>query len=62
METPFFPVTMAELPGKIKIEELKDTDFQNWETAGALEVFESPGGMRGLSHLHARRLGCLHAR
>jgi len=28
METPFFPVTMAELPGKIEIEELKDMDFQ----------------------------------
>jgi len=28
METPFFPVTMAELPGKIEIEELKDMDFR----------------------------------
>src|SRR5947208_15642666 len=28
METPFFPVTMAELPGKIEIEELKDMDFE----------------------------------
>ena len=28
METPFFPVTMAELPGKIEIEELKEMDFQ----------------------------------
>src|SRR3989440_1081451 len=27
METPFFPVTMAELPGKIRIQELKDNDF-----------------------------------
>jgi len=28
METPFFPVTMAELPGKIEIEELRDMDFR----------------------------------
>jgi hypothetical protein len=50
METPFFPVTMAELPGKIKIEELKDNDFKIGKTPGALEVFESPGSLRGLSH------------
>jgi len=28
METPFFPVAMAELPGKIEIEELKEMDFE----------------------------------
>src|SRR5438045_7041851 len=28
METPFFPVPMAELPGKIEIEELKEMDFE----------------------------------
>src|SRR5437867_12771131 len=28
METPFFPVSMAELPGKIEIEELKEMDFE----------------------------------
>src|SRR5438045_8021038 len=27
METPFFPVTMAELPGKIEVEVLEEADF-----------------------------------
>jgi phosphoribosyl 1,2-cyclic phosphodiesterase len=28
METPFFPVSMSELPGKIEIEELKEHEFE----------------------------------
>lgn len=43
METPFFPVTMAELPGKIQIEELKEMDFQIGKIRVRSKFLNHPG-------------------
>jgi phosphoribosyl 1,2-cyclic phosphodiesterase len=43
METPFFPVTMAELPGKIKIEELKNMDFKIGKLRVRSKFLNHPG-------------------
>jgi phosphoribosyl 1,2-cyclic phosphodiesterase len=47
METPFFPVTMAELPGKIKIEELKDNDFKIGKLQVRSKFLNHPGVCAG---------------
>jgi len=47
METPFFPVTMAELPGKIQIEELKDMDFEIGKLRVCSKFLNHPGVCAG---------------
>jgi phosphoribosyl 1,2-cyclic phosphodiesterase len=43
METPFFPVSMSELPGKIEIEELKEMDFQIGKVNVRAKFLNHPG-------------------
>ncbi len=47
METPFFPVSMKELPGKIQIEELKETDFQIGKVRVCSKFLNHPGVCAG---------------
>ncbi len=47
METPFFPVSMAELPGKIEIEELHDMDFQIGKVGVRAKFLNHPGVCAG---------------
>jgi phosphoribosyl 1,2-cyclic phosphodiesterase len=47
METPFFPVTMAELPGKIQIEELRDMDFAIGKLRVRSKFLNHPGVCAG---------------
>jgi phosphoribosyl 1,2-cyclic phosphodiesterase len=43
METPFFPVSMSELPGKIEIEELDQMDFQIGKVKVQAKFLNHPG-------------------
>lgn len=43
MESPYFPVPFAELPGNIEIEELKDMDFQVGPVRGRAWFANHPG-------------------
>jgi phosphoribosyl 1,2-cyclic phosphodiesterase len=43
METPFFPVSMSALPGKIEVEELKEMDFQIGKVAVRAKFVNHPG-------------------
>jgi phosphoribosyl 1,2-cyclic phosphodiesterase len=43
METPFFPVSMSELPGKIEIEELKEMEFQIGKVEVRAKFLNHPG-------------------
>src|SRR5438067_5044015 len=47
METPFFPVSMSELPGKIQIEELKDMDFEIGKPRVCSKFLNHPGVCAG---------------
>lgn len=43
METPFFPVSMSQLPGKIEVEELTGMDFQIGKVAVRAKFLNHPG-------------------
>ncbi len=47
MESPFFPVSMAELPGKIAIEELTSSDFQIGKVRVCSKFLNHPGVCAG---------------
>jgi phosphoribosyl 1,2-cyclic phosphodiesterase len=47
METPFFPVSMAELPGKIAIEELQEMDFKIGKVRVRSKFLNHPGVCAG---------------
>ncbi|PZR77759.1 MAG: MBL fold metallo-hydrolase [Chthoniobacterales bacterium] len=43
METPFFPVSMAAMPGKIEVEELREMDFHIGEVRVRARFLNHPG-------------------
>ncbi len=43
METPFFPVSMSELPGKIEVEELRENDFWIGDVRVRSKFLNHPG-------------------
>src|SRR5205085_6524458 len=43
METPFFPVSLSKLPGKIEIEELKDSEFRIGKVRIQSKFLNHPG-------------------
>jgi phosphoribosyl 1,2-cyclic phosphodiesterase len=47
METPFFPVSMSELPGKIEIEELREMEFQIGKVEVRAKFLNHPGVCAG---------------
>jgi phosphoribosyl 1,2-cyclic phosphodiesterase len=47
METPFFPVSMSELPGKIEIEELREMEFQIGKVKVRAKFLNHPGVCAG---------------
>jgi phosphoribosyl 1,2-cyclic phosphodiesterase len=47
METPFFPVSMSELPGKIEVEELREMDFQIGKVEVRAKFLNHPGVCAG---------------
>ncbi len=55
METPFFPLSMVDLPSNITINELNEMEF-SIESACALDVRKPPWHLRRLSALHLRGL------
>jgi hypothetical protein len=60
METPFFPVSLYDLPSHLAIQELKDMEFQISKVKVG-KVCESSRHLRRLSALYQRRIGRLHA-
>ncbi len=47
METPFFPVSMSELPGKIEVEELREMEFQIGKVKVRAKFLNHPGVCAG---------------
>ena len=60
METPFFPVSMSELPGKIEIEELKRDGVSDRESKVRAKFLNHPASALAIA-FYQRRLCCLHA-
>ncbi len=47
METPFFPITLSDVPGSIAIEELKDMEFQIGKVRVCAKFLNHPGVCAG---------------
>ena len=61
MELPFFPVSWKDLPGTIKIRELKKMEFSVGKVRVHSTIPESSRHLRRLPALHQGRLDCVPA-
>ena len=61
MESPYFPIPLAQMPGNLVIEELRDLEFMLGRVRVTACYSKHPGRLRGLPAFHLERLDRLRA-